>query len=238
MTLPAANSQSMTLPQGFRPEAVPVQQIDSHLPAVPSEQQSIAALRARFARPTVWTPEWVTERPGLSQAPAIQAAVLIPVVKRPRPGILLTQRSALLAKHSGQIAFPGGRVDAEDASAVAAALREAREEVGLDARHVEVLGELPSYTTGSGYEVQPVVALVDADVPLHANADEVADIFEVPLAHVLDPANHRHHQYQYEGLSRQWLSMPYHDPQVQRDRFIWGVTASILRNFYRFMQAP
>lgn len=225
------------LPPGFRPERVPVLRVDDGLPVVPDARQSIAALREQFGKNPVWTPEWVTERPGLHVTP-VPAAVLVPVVERAAPTILLTQRSASLAKHAGQIAFPGGRMDAQDASAIDAALREAEEEVGLRRQDVEILGELPGYTTGSGYDVRPVVALVDPRASLRANPAEVADIFEVPLAHVLNPANHRHHQYLHDGVRRHWLSMPYQDAAAARERYIWGMTAGILRNFYRFLQAP
>ena len=115
----------------------------------------------------------------------------------------------------------------------ATALREAQEEIGLHPDHVEVIGTLPIYTTGSAYIVTPVVALVQPDAPLVPNADEVADVFEVPLAFLMDPANHRHHAVDWQGATRQWLSMPYRD--ANRERFIWGATAGMLRNFYRFL---
>lgn len=233
-SLPA--NRRIVLPPGFRPELVPVVRVDDALPAVPDARQTIAALREQFQKNPVWTPDWVKERPDL-EIQLVPAAVLLPIVMREAPSVLLTQRSATLSKHSGQIAFPGGRIDPQDASPIAAALREAQEEVGLQVRDVEVIGQLPSYYTGSGYEVHPIVALVRPDAPLQINPVEVDDVFEVPLSHVLNPANHRYHEYQHNGHTRQWLSMPYQDAMTAKERYIWGVTASILRNLYRFMQA-
>jgi 8-oxo-dGTP pyrophosphatase MutT (NUDIX family) len=146
--------------------------------------------------------------------------------------------------HSGQVAFPGGKLDASDASLQAAALREAEEEVGLHAKHVQILGELPIYVTGTAFSVTPVVALVSADLEIAPNADEVADVFEVPLAFLMDPANHRRHVFDANGVTRQWFSMPYVEQRQQApgetqeiERFIWGATAGMLRNFYRFLAA-
>jgi len=163
------------------------------------------------------------------------AAVLLPIVLRPEPTVLLTLRAQHLSTHSGQIAFPGGKVDDTDADAVAAALREAQEEIGLGAHFVEVLGQLPIYVTGSAFHVTPVVALISPDMVLRPNPFEVADVFEVPLAYLMNPAHHRHHRVDWQGVQREWLSMPYQDATTER--FIWGATAGMLRNFYRFLQA-
>lgn len=165
----------------------------------------------------------------------MHAAVLMPIVMRAEPTVLLTQRTSHLSTHAGQIAFPGGKVDETDADAVAAALREAEEEVGLAPQWLEVLGQLPLYTTGSAFMVTPVVALVRPGFSLQPNAHEVAEVFEVPLAFLMNPAHHRHHQVFWQGVQRQWLSMPYQDHA--QDRFIWGATAGMLRNFYRFLSA-
>jgi 8-oxo-dGTP pyrophosphatase MutT (NUDIX family) len=147
--------------------------------------------------------------------------------------VLLTQRAADLSSHSGQIAFPGGKVDPRDTAATETALREAHEEVGLACHHAKVLGSLPTYTTGSAFVVTPVVALVQPDFEPATNPQEVADVFEVPLSFLMNPANHRHHVSHWGGVRRQWISMPYQD--TQQERFIWGATAAMLRNLYRFM---
>ena len=207
---------------------------DAHLPAVAAALQSPSALRMRFAQPPQWLPEVRKEARFANRAPA-QAAVLVPLVQREELTVLLTQRTLQLSTHSGQIAFPGGKQDPEDADAIATALREAHEEVGLQAQQVEVLGSLPVYETGTAFIVTPVVALVQPDVVLKPNPDEVADVFEVPLRFLLNPANHQRHRLHWQGLEREWFSMPYDDRGVER--YIWGATAGMLRNFYRFMSA-
>ena len=164
------------------------------------------------------------------------AAVLIALVEREGGlSMLLTQRTAHLTDHAGQISFPGGRAEQVDASPVETALREAEEEIGLARRHVDVLGSLPDYVTGTGYRVTPVVALVDPGHQLALNPDEVADAFEVPLAFLMNPAHHRRHALEWQGTQRQWFSMPYMDGR--NERFVWGATAAMLRNLYRFLAA-
>jgi 8-oxo-dGTP pyrophosphatase MutT (NUDIX family) len=223
----------------FDPETLPVIGIDHHLPAVASDKLSSQALRDRFAAPPSWLPEIVQERPILDKAPAA-ASVLVPLVLRDGLTVLLTQRTAHLNDHPGQISFPGGRVEAGDADATATALREAEEEVGLAARHVDVLGRLPIYTTATGFIVTPVVALVQPGFALRPDPFEVAEVFEVPLAFLMDPRNHRRHAVEVAGVRREFLSMPWDG----RDRdgnpkryFIWGATAAMLRNLYRFFSA-
>ena len=223
----------MTTPL-FDPRDVPVTQVDEHLRAVSSDALQPQALRQRFASPPPWQPELLAEKKFMDRAPR-QAAVLIPIVMRSEPTVLLTLRTAHLSTHSGQIAFPGGKVDESDADVVAAALREANEEVGLTPEFVDVLGQLPVYVTGSVFHVTPVVALVSPGFSLHPNPFEVADVFEVPLQFLMNPAHHRHHLFDWQGAQRQWLSMPYQDGATER--FIWGATAGMLRNFYRFLRA-
>jgi len=225
----------MASPLRIDPRSVPVHSIDTHLPAVPSERLGPQALRERFAQPPVWTPEISAEHRFVDRAP-VQAAVLVPLVMREELQLLLTVRGQHLSSHSGQIAFPGGRCDDTDTDVVHTALREAREEVGLAAEHVEVLGTLPVYTTGSAYIVTPVVALVRPGFDLQPNPDEVADVFEVPLAFLMDPANHRRHTWHADGAERHWLSMPWTDAADQ-ERYVWGATAAMLRNLYRFLAA-
>lgn len=222
----------------FDPRQVPVEHVDSHLPAVPLAALQPAALRQRFATPPMWEPELLAEKKFMNRAP-MHASVLVPIVMREQPTILLTERTLHLSTHSGQIAFPGGKVDADDVDAAATALREAQEEVGLDPAWVQVLGQMPHYVTGSSFIITPVVALVQPGFTLTPNAHEVADIFEVPLAFLMNPAHHHHHSYEWEGVRREWLSMPYQEPRdgVLVPRFIWGATAGMLRNFYRLLSA-
>lgn len=170
-----------------------------------------------------------------SQREEAPASVLVPLVMRDQLTVLLTQRTAHLSTHSGQIAFPGGRVDKEDIDASATALREAHEEVGLESVHVRVIGTLPIYTTGSAFIITPVVALVQPNFCLKPNAHEVDDVFEVPLGFLMDPANHRRHAIEWNGHTRHWYSMTYMDGA--KERFIWGATAGMLRNLYRFLSA-
>ena len=219
---------------GFDPRAVAVAGVDGHLPPVPLERLQPDALRQRFGTPPVWEPE-VRLEPRFTERAPVQASVLVPLVMRAQATVLLTQRTSHLVHHSGQIAFPGGKVDKTDADVVAAALREAQEEVGLAADFVQVLGTLPLYTTGSAFVITPVVALVRPGFTLAPNPGEVADVFEVPLAFLMNPANHRRHSLLLDGLQREWFSMPYQDEAMER--FIWGATAGMLRNFYRFMAA-
>ena len=159
-------------------------------------------------------------------ARARPAAVLAPIVPRPDGlAMLLTLRSAHLRSHSGQVAFPGGKIDPGE-TPEQTALREAREEIGLAAELVEPLGWLDPYLTGTGYRVAPLVALLDPAFAPIPNPDEVADAFETPFAFLMDAANHRLEERQWRGRARKFYAMPY------GERYIWGVTAGILRNLY------
>jgi 8-oxo-dGTP pyrophosphatase MutT (NUDIX family) len=157
------------------------------------------------------------------------------VAREPEVTVLMIRRNDALRSHSGQIAFPGGKVDADDRDAVAAALREAQEEIGLAPSHVTVLGTLPEYVTGTQFFITPVVALVEPGFSLQPNPHEVDDVFEVPLDFLMDPSNHRRHGFEWQGELREWYSMPYQDGGSER--FIWGATAGMLRNLYRFLMA-
>lgn len=218
----------------FDPRTVPVVGVDAHLPAVEPAALSPSALRARFAHPPAWEPEVWAERKFAERQPA-KASVLVPVVMRERPMVLLTERATHLSTHSGQVAFPGGKRDDTDADDADTALREANEEIGLPREKAEVIGTMPTYTTGTQFIITPVVALVQPDYPLVLSEDEVADAFEVPLDFLMNPAHHRRHRIEWAGASREWFSMPYMDGATER--FIWGATAAMLRNFYRFLAA-
>jgi 8-oxo-dGTP pyrophosphatase MutT (NUDIX family) len=158
--------------------------------------------------------------------PIRPAAVLVPIVDRPRPTVLLTKRTAALPDHAGQIAFPGGKIDADDVSPLEAALREAEEEIGLDRRFVDPIGYLDLYMTTLGYRIVPTVARIDPAFELRINPAEVDDAFEVPLAFLMQPDNHQRHSREWKGLMRSYYAMPF------GERYIWGVTAGILRNMY------
>jgi len=158
--------------------------------------------------------------------------VLVPVVQRADGlTVLLTRRTAHLNDHAGQISFPGGRAEPGDASAAATALRETEEEIGLAAARVEVLGQLHEYLTVTGYRVTPVVGLVTPPLDLRPDDFEVAEIFEVPLEFLLDPANHQRNSVIHEGRQRRYYAIPY------RQYYIWGATAGMLMNFCGFLTA-
>ncbi|RIY02109.1 CoA pyrophosphatase [Aureimonas flava] len=177
----------------------------------------------------VLNPDWEQLAEGASTR---EAAVLVPVVDRPgEAGVVLTTRAAHLRKHSGQIAFPGGSVDPADASPEAAALREAREEVGLDPASVEVLGRLPRYRTTTGFRITPVIGIVPPDFVPRPDPAEVADAFEVPLGFLMNAANHARDSRVWQGRPRYFYTMPF------GDRYIWGVTAGILRTLYERLYA-
>lgn len=229
----------------YDPRTAPVVRTDADLAPVPLDRLTPEALRARFEAPPAWEPEMRQEPLYMERSPT-SAGVLVPLVERTEGVmVLLTERSKALSTHSGQIAFPGGQADTDDADIADTALREAREEVGLDRRFVSVIGELPVYETGSQFRVTPVVGLVRTGFALRANASEVADVFEVPLAFLMNPAHHQHHETWMGGRMRHWLSMPYAAPsdlesgpgRAPHERFIWGATAGMLRNLYRFLIA-
>ncbi len=222
------------------PRAVPVVATDAHLPAVPVQALDDQALRTRFAQAGDFAPEHPGDggRFGPAREPT-PAAVLVPLVQRDDAlHVLLTRRTDHLRDHAGQISFPGGRSEPHDDGPVGTALRETAEEIGLHARHVHVIGRLPDYTTVTQYVVTPVVALVQPPFDLALDSFEVAEAFEVPLPFLMDPANHRRHLFIFDGGQRQFLSMPWNGtgPDGQpREYFIWGATAAMLRNLYRFL---
>lgn len=236
----------MAGPRIVDPRAVPVAGADAHLPAVPASRLNADALRRRFSLAApAFEPEFSGDGRVPGDRPATGAAVLVPLVQRPDRGdgglhVLLTRRTEHLRDHAGQISFPGGRAEPHDAGPAATALREAQEEVGVAPSQIEVLGALPPYTTVTHFVVTPVVALLPP-LELHAlplDRFEVAEAFEVPLAWLMTPAHHRRHVFHHEGVERQFLSMPWSGLDadgVVRERFIWGATAAMLRNLYRFL---
>ena len=223
-------------PRIVDPHTLPVIGTDAHLPPLSADRLQPEALRRRFADPPVWTPPLAGDGQRFNaQGAPVAAAVLVPLVMRADGlQVLLTQRTAHLRDHAGQISFPGGRCELDDVDAVATALRETEEEVGLDRSHIEIIGALPVYHTVTSYAVTPVVALVEPGFTLALDAFEVEQAFEVPLAFLMTPANHRRHSLELAGQQRQFLSMPWPRPG-EAPYFIWGATAAMLRNLYHFL---
>ncbi|VFR57398.1 Hypothetical nudix hydrolase YeaB [plant metagenome] len=220
----------------FDPVAQPWEAASQGLSPVDPRLLTPESLRRVLTAPPSWTPEPPFEadlRYAGREGPPVEAAVLIPLVAYPDGvRVMLTQRAAHLHDHAGQISFPGGRIETWDASPVAAALREAQEETGLGGDFIEVLGSLPPYHTTTGFTVTPVTGLVRPGFTLAPDAFEVAEVFEVPLAFLADPANHRLHRALLpDGRARHFYSMPW------QDRFIWGATAAMLRNFYHLLRS-
>lgn len=223
----------------FDPQKLPVLGVDDHLPPVAAGSLLTDSLRQRFIAPPVWSPETKAEPRFVERAPA-HASVLIALVPRDEITVLLTQRTDHLTDHPGQISFPGGRAEPEDADAAATALREAHEEIGLESSFVDVLGTMPTYTTGTGFIVTPVVAFVRPGFSLQADPFEVAEVFEVPLSFLMNPAHHQRHSIMVADVQREFLSMPWHGVDERGDPrryFVWGATAAMLRNLYRFLAA-
>ncbi|TDG07647.1 CoA pyrophosphatase [Paraburkholderia guartelaensis] len=235
----------------FEPESLPIESTGASLPQVAAERLTAAGLRTRFEQRLPWDPEPQEARLAEMRDPR-EAAVLMPIAMRPGGlTVLLTQRADNLSNHAGQVSFPGGSREPSDPTPIAAALREAHEEVNLDPGRVEVLGALPDYLTGTGFRVTPVVGLVHEPFSLAADSLEVASIFEVPLSFLMNPVHHQVRVFRWEGGERRFYAMPYPDrnspdldvPEpviasgVGSSHFIWGATAGMLRNFYRFLLA-
>jgi len=158
--------------------------------------------------------------------PIRPAAVLVPIIDHPEPTILLTQRAQHLPDHPGQVSFPGGKIEKGDVNPCASAVREAREEIGLDRSHIEPIGYLDLYMTTLGYRIVPVIARVKSGFQLQLNKAEVDATFEVPLAFVMDQTNVQRHSREWQGMMRHYYAITF------GERYIWGVTAGILRNLY------
>lgn len=219
---------------GFDPQTVPV---ESHADEAALDAACLHAewLRRRFAAPPAWQIEHGDEHLARSHRTDLTpASVLVPLVLREEGiTVLLTRRTAHLHDHAGQISFPGGRAEPDDRDAVETALREANEEVGLTPTQIEVLGSLPDYFTISNYRVTPVVGLLAPPFSLVPDANEVAEVFEVPLAFLMNGANHQRRVMQLpQNMGRRsFYAMPW------QDYFIWGATAAMLRNLYHFLRA-
>jgi 8-oxo-dGTP pyrophosphatase MutT (NUDIX family) len=238
---PQNQAFSVAVPAGFDAQAIPIHQVCADQSKVATQHLHPLNLKARFQNPPAWEPEITDENRHVIAADIIlkrqaagkvtRAAVLIPLLLRDDGlSVLLTQRTDHLHDHAGQISFPGGRMDPGDSDPNDTALRESEEEIGLDRRGVEIIGHLPQYLTVSGYSVTPVVALVQPQAEYVLDTFEVADVFEVPLHFLMDPANHQVRVWKSDQGGRQFYSMPY------ESRFIWGATAGMLRNLYHLLK--
>ena len=197
--------------------------------ALPSREIIVRSLAGHPPLEELLTADERERQQQNAQAPLKAAAVLLLVVNHADPTVVFTQRTAHLADHAGQISFPGGRCDPEDATPVHTALREANEEIGLEPAGVEILGRMPEYHTSTGFRVTPVVGWAEPPPVWRPDPHEVADVFEVPLAFLLDTRNHRQESAFFKGRMRQYWAMPF------GDRFIWGATAAMLVTFQRIV---
>ena len=214
------------------PTIQPIDSIASGDP-VPVDRLTLDALRCRFAFPPEWQPE-IKEEPLFIDRDWVSAAVLIPLVERPKGlSLLLTQRSMQLKDHPGQISFPGGRVDEVDDTYIETALREAKEEIGIDRNHIEILGLMPEYRTGSGFKVVPVVSIVHPPFEICLNRKEVDAVFELPFHFFMTGTNYQVRSANFpNGRGRRnFYTIPC------QGRFVWGATAAMLRNLYHFLRA-
>ncbi len=207
---------------------------DLHLPsrsaaAWPPQEQLRTGLRRPPPPPEEHDLHMIALKEGVR---VTEAAVLVPLVNRSAGiQVLLTQRTEHLRDHAGQVSFPGGRVEPEDAGREATALRETEEEIGLPAERIQLLGRLPGYEIPSGFRITPVVGWIEPPFILKPDDFEVAEIFEVPLVHFLDPANYQRREYRLRGRHRHYLAIPY------EGRYIWGATAGMLYSLCRLLQA-
>jgi len=238
---PEEDAINVAAPAGFDAQAVPIESVCIGQQKVLDRLLDPHQLKERLLSPPAWQTEITDENRHVMAADIIakrqaagkvtRAAVLIPLLLQPNGlSVLLTQRTTHLRDHGGQISFPGGRMDPEDAGPNETALRESEEEIGLERERVEIIGQLPEYLTVSGYCVTPIIGLVKPQAEYILDEFEVADIFEVPLSFLMDPANHQVRVWQSEQGSRRFYSMPY------EGRFIWGATAGMLRNLYHLLK--
>jgi len=238
---PEEDAINVAAPAGFDAQSVPVESVCINQQKVSVRLLDPHQLKERLLSPPAWQTEITDENRHVIAADIIakrqaagkvtRAAVLMPLLLQPNGlSVLLTQRTTHLRDHGGQISFPGGRMDPEDAGPNETALRESEEEIGLERERVEIIGQLPEYLTVSGYSVTPIIGLVKPQAEYVLDEFEVADIFEVPLSFLMDPANHQVRVWQSEQGSRRFYSMPY------EGRFIWGATAGMLRNLYHLLK--
>jgi len=197
---------------------------------LPSRAEIAARLASHPPLESLMTADDLERQHAIGQAaPLKPAAVLLLVVEHAQPTVVFTQRTAHLADHAGQISFPGGRCDEDDCTPERTALREAEEEIGLEADRVELLGRLPEYRTSTGFSVTPVVGWARPPMLYRPDPQEVADVFEVPLDFLLDIRNHRYEEAWFKGRMRKYWAMPF------GERFIWGATAGMLVTFQRIV---
>ena len=229
----------------FDPEQLPVVPTEASLPALGVTRLTAEFVRERLQMPPDWQPEQTDESRLIDASLKLrEAAVLVPLVQREAGlTVLLTQRNASLSQHAGQVSFPGGGREDFDRDMVDTALRETMEEVGISADHIEVIGRLPDYITGTGFHVSPIVGLLVPDFTLQPDPSEVAEVFEVPLAFLMDPANHEVRELRWEDRVRRFYAMPYRrsgrsgQASDSGHHFIWGATAGMLRNLYHLLAA-
>jgi 8-oxo-dGTP pyrophosphatase MutT (NUDIX family) len=238
---PEQDAINVAAPAGFNAQAIPIHEVCTGDKKIDPALFEPDALKNRLLNPPQWQAEITDENRHVIASDIIakreaagkitRAAVLIPLLlKEDGLSVLLTQRTDHLHDHAGQISFPGGRMDPGEQSPNETALRESFEEIGLDPSRVEIIGHLPQYLTVSGYSVTPVVGLVQPQAEYVLDKFEVADVFEVPLRFLLDPANHQVRLWESEQGGRRFYSMPY------ENRFIWGATAGMLRNLYHLLK--
>jgi 8-oxo-dGTP pyrophosphatase MutT (NUDIX family) len=213
--MPAAATR-LTCPDAATLRALCATRLE-HAPSPRVWDNRLAPPRSDYAMNPAWGAADVAARPS---------AVLVPIVLRTELSVILIQRPQTMAAHAGEVSFPGGKVEASDASPVATALREAEEEIGLSRAHVEVLGFLDCYQVRTGFRIVPVVGLVTPPFTLQVHAREVVDAFEVPLAFLMDSANHQKHSRELRGETQHFYAMPY------EGRYIWGATAAMIRNLF------